>query len=64
MDPFDPRWQGTRFEKAGSNLAGTGHAEQSIRISRWFDPPFISPRQEAVALPLSLAGMFSAFSVV
>lgn len=65
IDPFDSRWQGPLFERAALHLISKSpQTSQYLSISRWFDPPFISPRQEAVALPLSLTGMLSAFSVV
>jgi hypothetical protein len=63
MDPGDPRWQLNHFDQLLARFHTEG-AEGSLRISRWFDPPLISPRQEAVALPLSVAGMISAYAVV
>jgi hypothetical protein len=62
LDPQDPRWQIENFENSTNNSVWI--ESECVRISRWFDPPFISPRQEAVALPLSIGGMFAAFAKV
>lgn len=66
MDPQDARWQANEFDSLANQLVDKQKIDSPdlIRISSWFDPPFISPRQEAVALPLSLIGMISLFSTV
>ena len=62
LDPQDPRWQIESLENSAKNSPWSESG--CVKISRWFDPPFISPRQEAVALPLSIGGMFAAFARV
>jgi hypothetical protein len=62
LDPQDHRWQIENLENSSHHSVDM--ESQCLKISRWFDPPFISPRQEAVALPLSIRGMFAAFAKV
>lgn len=66
MDPQDNRWQGNQYDTLAKQIFDHQLTNSShlFRISNWFDPPYISPRQEATALPLSIIEMISLFSIV